>query len=174
MQIYASQVCLVLTRAVVHEEVNLVLMLHETNLYGLLRVQSHFLWRGTSPSWRLELSCFVGQEGWGGSVGDACYLHYVGRRLCGYPVSRSASVDVVSDGGVLAQSCPSPVFPNIWGLATLTKLKTEMHICRTKIGILTLAFEPLSWYLCWWMYEDIISSVINAPLLTMILRRWCQ
>ena len=29
-------------------------------------------------------------------------------------------------------------FPNVWGLATLTKLNTEMHIFRTKFGITTL------------------------------------
>ena len=31
-------------------------------------------------------------------------------------------------------------FSNIWGLATLTKFKTEMRICRTKCGIVTLVF----------------------------------
>ena len=44
---------------------------------------------------------------------------------------------------LLAESNPSPVSPypphhKPLGLATLTKLNTEMRICRTKFGILTL------------------------------------
>ena len=34
-------------------------------------------------------------------------------------------------------------FPNIWGLATLTKLKTEMRICRTKFGTVMLEVHHL-------------------------------
>ena len=30
--------------------------------------------------------------------------------------------------------------PNVWGLATLTKLNTELRICRTKFCIVTLIF----------------------------------
>ena len=66
--------------------------------------------------------------------------------VCGYPVSRIVSVDVSSAWGCasLAESCPSPIFfSNIWGLATLTKLKTEMRICRTKFGRVTLVVHHL-------------------------------
>ena len=64
----------------------------------------------------------------------------------GYPVSRIVSVDVSSEGDVLR--LPSLArhiffFPNIWGLATLTKLKTEMRICRTKFGTVTLVVRHL-------------------------------
>ena len=59
--------------------------------------------------------------------------------VCGYPVSLIVSVDVSSEEDVLR--LPSLArhlfFPKIWGLATLTKLKTEMRICRTKFGIVT-------------------------------------
>ena len=61
-------------------------------------------------------------------------------------LSRGLGVDVCSDGrcASLAESCPSPVFPNFWGLATLMKLNTEMSICHTKFGIVTLIFVPLT------------------------------
>ena len=66
--------------------------------------------------------------------------------VCGYPVSRIVSVDMSSEGDVLR--LPSLArhlffFPNIWGLATLTKLKTEMRICRTKFGTVTLVVHHL-------------------------------
>ena len=65
--------------------------------------------------------------------------------VCGYPVSLIVSIDVSSEGDVLC--LPSLArhlfFPNIWGLATLSKLKTEMRICRTKFGTVTLVVHHL-------------------------------
>ena len=66
--------------------------------------------------------------------------------VCGYPVSLIVSVVLSSEGDVLR--LPSLArhlffFPNIWGLATLTKVKTEMRICRTKFGTVTLAVHHL-------------------------------
>ena len=53
---------------------------------------------------------------------------------------------------------PSPAnhlfLPIFCGLATLTKLNTEMRICLTKFGIVTHIFEPLDRYLCWWMIRS--------------------
>ena len=75
------------------------------HILGFFFTICRFSQRGATSIWCPGLSCFVGQEGWGGSVGDACFLHCVGRRLlpdvCDYPVSRIASVDVSSKGGVL-------------------------------------------------------------------------
>ena len=61
---------------------------------------------------------------------------------CGYPVSLIVSVDVSSEGDVpsLARHL---FFPSIWGLATLTKLKTEIRICRTRFGTVTLVVHHL-------------------------------
>ena len=65
--------------------------------------------------------------------------------VCGYPVSRIVSVDVSSEGDVirLPSLARHHFFSNIWGLATLTKLKTEMRICRTKFGTATLVVHHL-------------------------------
>ena len=65
--------------------------------------------------------------------------------VCGYPVSLIVSVDVSSEGDVLRLPCLARhlFFPNIWGLATLTKLKTEMRICHTKFGTVTLEVHHL-------------------------------
>ena len=67
-------------------------------------------------------------------------------------LSRIVSVDVCSEGVCfIAETCPSPVFQNVWGLATLTKLNTEMPIWHTKFGTVAHLVEPLGWHLCWWM-----------------------
>ena len=98
--------------------------------------------------WNLCSFCtFRGPEGlrWLGGR-RLFFLHYVGRRLlpdvCRYPVSRIASVDVSSDGDVFClPSLANHLFlPNSWGLATMTKLKTDMRICRTIFRIVTLVF----------------------------------
>ena len=39
-------------------------------------------------------------------------------------------------------------FSKVLGLGKLTKLNTEMRICRTKFGIITHIFEPLGRYPC--------------------------
>ena len=80
-------------------------------------------------------------------MGDAC----ISRRghllldVCGYPVSLIVSVDVSLEGDVLSLPCLARhlFFPNIWGLATLTKLKTRMRICRTTFGTVTLEVHHL-------------------------------
>ena len=58
----------------------------------------------------------------------------------GTAVSRIAPVGVCSEGLYFAcRVLPvSYFFSNFWYLATLTKLNTEMRICRTKFGIVTL------------------------------------
>ena len=93
----------------------------------------------------MGLPCFVGHGGRGGSVGDTCMP--MARRLlsdvCGYAVSPIESVDVRSKGDVLRLPSLAHhlVFPNVWGLATLTKFNTEMRICRTKFSIVTLILQ---------------------------------
>ena len=62
--------------------------------------------------------------------------------VCGYPVSRIVSVDVSSEGDVVR--LPVTYFsPNIWGLATLTKLKNRNGICRTIFGTVTIVVHHL-------------------------------
>ena len=59
---------------------------------------------------------------------------------CGCPVSLDASFNVCSERGCvsLAESCQSPVlFSNFEDLASLTKIRSEMLICRTKFGFIT-------------------------------------
>ena len=85
------------------------------------------------------------------------FIVYSPLELWGSSVSKEASVGVCSEGGVLR--LPSLAYqlfcvPNCWGLASLTKLNTEMRICRTTFGIVTLIFEPLDRYLCWWMIRS--------------------
>ena len=89
-------------------------------------------------------------------MAEVAFRIFWGMRLlsdvCGYPVSRIVSVDVWSEGvcfacRILSVTC---FFPKVWGKAILKKLNAEMRICRTKFGIVTLIFEPLGRYLCWW------------------------
>ena len=56
--------------------------------------------------------------------------------VCGYPISWIATVDVCSNRDVLRLPALAHhlfLFSNVWDLATLTKLHTEMSICRTKM-----------------------------------------
>ena len=57
--------------------------------------------------------------------------------------SRELSQLMFLGGGVLRlPSLPHRLScPIFWGLATLTKLNTEMRICCTKFGIVTLIYE---------------------------------
>ena len=75
---------------------------------------------------------------------DAYFPHYLCRRLlpdvCGYPVSRIASVNVCSEGDVLRLPSLFHHLPSFWGFAILKKLNTEMRICRTKFGMVTLIY----------------------------------
>ena len=96
-------------------------------------------------------------------MGDACFPHYLGRRLLpdayGYPVSRTASVDMCSEGMCFACCCLF-VFSNFWGLATLTKLNTAMRICRTKFGIVTLIFDTEHIYCCALIFAEELKPLL--------------
>ena len=94
----------------------------------------------------------------------------------GYSVSQKTLVDVCSEEDVLClTNLAHHLFsPNLWGLATLTKLNTEMRICsatvwysnayiRTTVSV-SLPVDDL------FVPENIISSVINTSLLTLIIR----
>ena len=88
--------------------------------------------------------------GLGGSVGDACMSRH-GRLLpdvCGYPVSRIVSVDVSSEGDVVRlPRLPVTYFsPNIWGLATLTKLKNRNAHLSHNIWHSYNCSPPFTWY----------------------------
>ena len=107
-----------------------------------------FSLRRKSPSWCSGLPRFVGHSGWGGSSGDA-YMSQGRRRLsdvCGYPVSRTASVDVCSEGDVLRlPSFAHHLFsPNFWGLATLTKLKQKCASVPLNLVLLRIYRTELS------------------------------
>ena len=77
-------------------------------------------------------------------MGTLAFRITFGRRLlpdvCGYPVSRVESVDVCSEGDVfrLLSLAHHMFLKTFCGLATLTKLNTEMRICRTDFGIVML------------------------------------
>ena len=71
------------------------------------------------------------------------------------------SAVTLSQGGArrgcasLAESCPLPVlFFNL----TLTKIKSQMSICRFKFVIIIYIFKPLGRYLWQWMIWMIRSS----------------
>ena len=66
-------------------------------------------------------------------------------------VSRIASVNVCLEQDVLR--LPSLAyhpffFFNFWDLATLSKLNTEMRICRTKFGVVMHIIKNLTTFCC--------------------------
>ena len=64
--------------------------------------------------------------------------------VCGCPVPQIVSVDVCLEGDVLRlPSLAHNVFPNFSDLATLMKFNTEMRICGTESGTVTLILRIL-------------------------------
>ena len=112
------------------------------HILGFFITICRFSLGGASPSWRPGLS-------W--------WLRWLGGRRLYVPAWASFAwcmrlpclADCVSwcelGGGVLRLPglARHLFFPNIWGLAKLTKLKPEMRICRTKFDTVTLVVHHL-------------------------------
>ena len=85
----------------------------------------------------------------------------------------------------LAESCPSPIFPNLWDLVTLTELTTEIRIVPTKFGIVTLmlTYKTRAIYRRTWHWVSYLAYMSDehedkeSHLLTLASfsrsNRWC-
>ena len=97
--------------------------------------------------WCPGLPYFVGHGRWLRWLGGGClYRDGIGISclMSAVPLSHGLRQVMCTRMGMCfaCQILPITCFsPNFWSLARLTKLNTEMHICRTKFGIVTLLFE---------------------------------